>query len=347
MKDIIILIPTYNPDEDIMLSFLSELKKSFKRILIVDDGSNSSHKGFFNRISSKEITIIHHKSNKGKGRAIKTGFEYVINNYNNYIGVITADCDGQHTVSDIKKCAYRLKKFPNDLIVGCRDFSKDDVPKRSSFGNRLTRLIFKIFIGISITDTQSGLRGFGTKLIKTFLNTEGERYEFETNMLIDCKSYNIDIQEVPIQTVYLNKNEGSHFNPIKDSLKIYKLFLKYIVSATSSFVLDILFFSIFLRFLENFRYDILIATILARILSSTYNFILNYKFVFNKGDKSSVVKYIALVIIQMFVSGYLVTFIVHNSLINETITKIIVDTIIFIVNFIIQREWVFNIKKKK
>ncbi len=347
MKDIIILVPTYNPDEDIMLSFLNELKKSFKRILVVNDGSKSKHKQFFDKISSGEVTVIHHKTNKGKGRAIKTGFEYITKNYKNYLGVITADCDGQHTVSDIKKCAYRLKKYPNDLIVGCRDFNKDDVPKRSSFGNKLTRLIFKLFIGVSITDTQSGLRGFGKDLIKIFVNTDGERYEYETNMLIDCKTYNISIQEVPIQTVYLNNNEGSHFNPIKDSLKIYKLFLKYIVSATSSFVLDILFFSIFLRFLNTGMYDILIATILARILSSTYNFILNYKFVFNNGNKSSIIKYIILVIVQMFISGYLVTFIVNILHVNETVTKVIVDTIIFIVNFIIQREWVFSIKKKK
>lgn len=345
MEDIILLVPAYNPDERIMEQFLQDLTKEFTRILIVDDGSKKTHLSFFQKIEKRGIPVLHHETNRGKGRAIKTGFEYILSNYKDFTGVITADCDGQHTVSDIKKCALKLRETPNDLIVGCRNFDDKNVPERSKFGNKLTRSVFKIFIGISITDTQSGLRGFSEELMKLFLKTEGERYEYETNMLIDCKKYDINIQEVMIQTVYLNHNQGSHFNPIKDSLKIYKLFFKYIVTATSSFILDIAMFSVLLQFI-SVKSNILIATILARIISSVYNFILNYKFVFRKGTRDSIWKYIILAIFQMFVSGYAVTYLAACLALNKTIIKIMVDTFIFIINFIIQREWVFQEKKK-
>ena len=343
MEDIVILIPAYKPEKEIMVKFLDELTKKFKNIVIVNDGSGTEFDDFFVSLKNKGLDVVHHKVNKGKGRAIKTGFDYILNKYSNALGTITADCDGQHTVEDIIKCAEELRKHPEDLIVGCRDFNQEDVPARSKFGNKLTRTIFKIFIGINITDTQSGLRAFGKDLMKLFIKTEGERYEYETNMLIECKTYDIKIQEVTIQTVYINQNEGSHFNPIKDSLKIYKLFFKYIISAVSSFLLDILLFTLFVNIIKIDQ-KIIVATVLARIISAIYNFVINSKLVFKKGSKSSIIKYIVLSIIQMLISGYAVTYIAKFININATIIKIVVDTIIFIVNFVIQREWVFKNK---
>ena len=343
MEDVVILIPAYKPEKEIMVAFLDELTKKFKNIVIVNDGSGAEFDDFFVSLKNKGLDVVAHEVNKGKGRAIKTGFEYILNKYNNALGTITADCDGQHTVEDIIKCAEELRKHPEDLIVGCRDFNQEDVPPRSKFGNKLTRTIFKIFIGINITDTQSGLRAFGKNLMNLFLKTDGERYEYETNMLIECKTYDIKIQEVTIKTVYINKNEGSHFNPIKDSLKIYKLFFKYIISAVSSFLLDILLFTLFVNIIKIDQ-KIIVATILARIISAIYNFVINSKLVFKKGSKSSIIKYIILSIIQMLISGYAVTYIVKFININATVIKIVVDTIIFLVNFVIQREWVFKNK---
>lgn len=101
------------------------------------------------------------------------------------------------------------------------------MPFRSKLGNKIAKRIFKKLIGIEISDTQSGLRAYNKDLMKLFLSTQGERYEYETEMLIDCKKHNINIQEVSIKTIYLNKNKTSYFRPIKDSLKIYKALLKY------------------------------------------------------------------------------------------------------------------------
>ena len=358
MEDIVILIPTYKPNKKIMLEFINKLIKSIEKIpvhagafsngtkhleniIIVNDGSGQEYDDFFEELEGLGLKVLKHDVNKGKGRAIKTGFEYILKNYDNILGTITADCDGQHTVEDIKKCAEKLKEYPKSLVVGCRDFSENQVPFRSKFGSNLTKSVFKIFIGISISDTQSGLRAFGPDLMKKFLNTVGERYEYETNMLIDCKTYDVDIQEVKIQTVYIDNNATSHFNPLVDSIRIYKLFGKYILAAISSFIIDIVLFSICLNLvpLDN---KIMIATIIARVISSLYNYLINAKVVFKKCSKNSKFKYILLVEMQMFISGLCVTGIAKVVKISTTLIKLVVDTFIFIANFVIQREWVFK-----
>ena len=345
MEDIILVIPAYKPDKEIMDEFINKLTEKFKNILIIDDGSGEEYTDFFNKIAKLNITLLHHNVNKGKGRALKTGFSYILENYSNLLGVVTADCDGQHCVEDIEKCVQKLLENPEKLVIGCRDFDEEQVPSRSKFGNKLTRGIFKVFLGLNITDTQSGLRAFSIDLMKKFLNIHGERYEYETNILIDCKTYDIEIEEVTIKTVYIENNEGSHFNPIKDSIRIYKLFFKYILSSLSSFLLDIILFSIFVNIIQLDN-KIIIATIIARIISSTYNFLVNSKLVFKKQSNSSIIKYLTLVIIQMFISGFAVTFIAKQININETVIKVIVDTFIFIANFFIQREWVFKTSSK-
>ncbi|NLA32767.1 MAG: glycosyltransferase family 2 protein, partial [Mollicutes bacterium] len=265
MKDIAIIIPIYNPDLGITKKFIEEAEKEFNNLIIIDDGCNEEFKDFFK--SFKRHTVLTHHVNQGKGRAIKTAFNYILNEMPNIKGSVVADCDGQHSVKDIKKVAEALLKNPHKLVLGVRDFTSKDVPPRSKFGNKITINVFKIFLGLTISDTQTGLRGYSDILMPIFLKTKGERYEYETNMLIECQELDIPILEVKIRTIYIENNKTSHFNPIKDSIIIYKLFIKYILSAISSFILDIILFSIFLLLTEK----ILLSTILARIISSIYN----------------------------------------------------------------------------
>jgi putative flippase GtrA len=337
MDDIIVVIPSYKPDIDIMSNFMKELRKEFKNIVIVNDGSGKEYDNFFDTF--EDIAVLKHCVNLGKGRAIKTAFNYIHNTYPNFKCIVTADCDGQHTIEDIKKCGQAAIKNPSSLILGVRDFNQDDVPKKSRYGNKITRNIFKIFIGLNITDTQTGLRAFSKKLVEQFITTNGERYEYETNMLIDCKVHDISIKEITIKTVYINNNKTSHFNPLRDSIMIYKLFVKYIISSLSSFLLDIALFTLFVNIITN---NILIATIMARIISSLYNFFINGRLVFKKISRESLIKYAILVIIQMFISGYTVSYLSNILHISSTLIKVIVDSIIFVINFIIQREWVFK-----
>lgn len=348
MEDIVIIIPSYKPDKEIMMEFIQKLKNKFANIIVVDDGSGKEYAQFFEKIKNEGITVLKHYINFGKGRGIKTAFNYVLNNYPNIVGAITADCDGQHYIEDIIKCAEKLREEPQKLIIGTRNFDEKQVPFKSRFGNKLTRGIFSTFVGIKITDTQSGLRAFGKSTMETFLQTSGERYEYETNMLIDCKEKEIEISEVPISTVYIRNNSLSHFNPIKDSIMIYKLFMKYIISSLSSFILDIILYAVFASLLPKIEFgaitEIVVATVIARIISASYNFIINSKMVFKNKNKDSIIKYFILCGIQMFISAFVVSELFKLLHANSTLIKVIVDTIIFIINFVIQREWVF--KKK-
>lgn len=346
MEDIIIIIPSYKPDKEIMMGFIKEVKEKFKRIIVVDDGSGKEYQHFFKEIENQGIVLLKHYENLGKGRAIKTGFNYALNEYEDIVGVVTADCDGQHHIEDIIKCANKLKENPAKLVIGSRNFNESQVPLRSKFGNKLTIAILGAFVGLKVTDTQSGLRAFGKETMKRFLNVAGERYEYETNMLIDCKEGNIEIEEVPISTIYIRDNSLSHFNPIKDSIIIYKIFIKYIIASLSSFILDILLFTLLIKIFPSFKIgiitEIVVVTIIARILSSIYNFFVNAKMVFNNANRTSIIKYFILVVLQMLISAFMVSEIFLFTHISSTVIKVIVDAIIFIINFIIQREWVFT-----
>lgn len=351
MDDIIVIIPAFNPDEPLMLNFIEELSKEFNNIVTINDGSQSNHQAFFEQLARKpNITVLTHCINLGKGQALKTAINATLVAFPNCKGIVTADCDGQHSISDIKKCAKAVLKNKDSLILGVRNFNQENVPPKSRYGNKLTRTVFKLFIGLTITDTQTGLRGMSRKIATAFLETKGSRYEYESNMLIDCKLKEIDIVEIPIETIYINSNSGSHFNPLKDSLSIYKVFAKYIVASISSFIVDILLFTIFLKLLgmtTTISNTILVATILARLISSLYNFFINAKLVFKKMNNKSLIKYATLVLVQMFLSGLAVTYISTLVVLSATLIKILVDSIIFVINFVIQREWIFKKKKIK
>ncbi|WP_369715235.1 GtrA family protein [Leptotrichia sp. HSP-536] len=354
MEENVLVIPSLNPNEnflDLLDNFKSKIAENNIKlsIVVVNDGSLKKFDAIFEKIKEKNIVVLKHAVNLGKGRALKTAFNYILNETKNLKSVVTADSDGQHLIEDIIYCLENSNKNLDTLILGKRDFDKnlksgkDKIPFKSKFGNKMTRWIFNYLLGLDINDTQTGLRAFSKNQVKDFLEVKGERFEYETNMLIDNKNLGYKFKEVPIHTVYIKNNESSHFNPIRDSIAIYSLFFKYIIVAILSFAIDISLFGIF----RIFKFTILNATIIARVLSSILNYTLNRNKVFKSFNKKSLLKYYILVIIQMFVSGYSVKFL-HKVIINENVIflKIIIDLIIFVVNYYIQREWVFERREK-
>jgi len=355
VEENVLVIPSLNPNKnflDLLDNFKSKIAENNIKlsIVVVNDGSLRKFDNIFEKIKEKNIIVLKHAVNLGKGRALKTAFNYILNEVKDLKSVVTADSDGQHLIEDIIYCLKISNKNKNTLILGTRNFEKTlknvkngGIPFRSKLGNRLTSLVFKYLLGLKISDTQTGLRAFSKNQVKDFLKVKGERFEYETNMLIDNKNLGYKFKEIPIKTVYIKNNESSHFNPIRDSIAIYSLFFKYIIVAILSFVVDISLFGIF----RILKFTILNATIVARILSSILNYTLNRNKVFKSFNKKSLLKYYILVIIQMFVSGYSVKFL-HKVIVNENVIflKIIIDLIIFIVNYYIQREWVFERREK-
>ena len=346
--EIPVIIPSYEPDGKLP-ALLKELSDGgFENIIIVDDGSGEAYKSIFDEVSVfPSVTLLHHAVNMGKGRALKTAFDYVLCHFPDAIGAITADSDGQHSPECITACAEALIENPEALIMGCRNFDGDDVPARSEFGNKLTRRIMKYLAGVSVSDTQTGLRGIPADFMKSLLTLKGERFEFETNMLMETKKLGIRIIEVPIKTIYIEDNRTSHFNPIKDSIRIYMTFGKFLFSSMSSSVLDLCLFSIFCalfksRDLHMLNY-ITLSTVLARVLSAAYNYMINYKLVFE--SRGSILKtlsrYVLLAVCQMSLSALLVNIIYPYIGGFETFVKIPVDIMLFFLSYVIQREFVY------
>lgn len=348
-NEVVILIPSLNPDNRLIKLVDELVVNGFKDIIVVNDGSSGEYNKYFKDVS-KSATVLKHAVNLGKGRALKTGFNEYLIKFKEKSGIITVDSDGQHKIEDIKKVAKKLVENNESLILGSRDFNLENVPFKSKYGNKITRNIFKFLTGINVSDTQTGLRGISTKYISILMNVPGERFEFEMNMLMEAKENNIDIIEETIETVYIQDNKSSHFNPLKDSLKIYAIFLKYIFSSVISFIVDIVIYKIIFNCIINYiaNYAIIIATVVARVISSLVNYTVNKNTVFKSSNNKSIIKYYLLCFIQMIISAVLVTTI-YNLLNHkyEVLIKLIVDSIIFLINFKVQKEWVFRKERKK
>lgn len=344
-----IIIPSYEPDEKLP-GLLKQLKETgFKNIVIVDDGSGEDYAHFFKE--AEEIygcSVLHHAVNQGKGRALKTAFNYCLREFEKIPGAVTADSDGQHSPECILACADALLAAPESLILGCRCFDKEDVPARSEFGNKCTRIVMKYLTGITVSDTQTGLRGIPAAFMEQLLMVKGERFEFETNMLLETKKKKIPIVEVPIRTIYIEENKTSHFNPIKDSVKIYMIFGKFLFSSLSSSVLDLALFSLFCFLMRDVQWGsityVMAATVFARILSALYNYLLNFKVVFQSEStvKSSLPRYLLLAVVQMSLSALLVGFLYPLFGGAEVLVKIPVDVLLFFLSFVVQREFVYT-----
>lgn len=215
----VILIPAYNPDATLP-GFVRELSAAFREIVVVDDGSTEGCGYFLELEKIPRCKVLHHAVNRGKGAALKTGLGFIGEK-----DVITADADGQHTVQDIKKLAVRLRSHPDGLVLGVRSF-KGNVPLRSRFGNFWTRIFFFLLTGIRIKDTQTGLRAIPAALVRRAMSIEGDRYEYEMAVLTDARNHPAKPSQVSIETIYRDNNAGSHFNPMKDTVRIYRALVR-------------------------------------------------------------------------------------------------------------------------
>lgn len=267
-----------------------------------------------------------------------------------YIGIITADSDGQHDIKDVIKVRNEMLIDPTNLYFGSRDFNGEDIPPKSRFGNKMTTNLFKLLYGKKIRDTQTGLRGIPKRIAPLFIDLKGERFQYEMNMLITAVRSGIDVAEVEITTLYFDDNSETHFRPIQDSLEIMGIllgtFFKYAASSLSSFAFDILLFQLMIILFRQFDNDsrIIISTIVARLGSSVINYIINKNIVFeNKNkDRSSLAKYLGLVTIQMIVSAVLVAVFYRYTGMQETFIKVLVDSFLFLISYRIQKNYVFK-----
>ncbi len=222
----VILIPAYNPDIQ-LINLVDELKHSgFHRIVVVNDGSGEEKMPVFKKLKEKVYLIINER-NMGKGAALKRGFTYILNELRDCEYVITMDADGQHKPVDILQMMKHITNHPSGIFLGRRTFSEANVPARSRVGNAISQKLFKLFTGVNVYDTQTGLRAFPVAVLNDLLQIEGDRFEYEMNVLLMCTAKKIMIIEIPIETIYNNGNKSSHYSIVVDSAKILFCYIKF------------------------------------------------------------------------------------------------------------------------
>ena len=340
----IALIPAYEPDER-LVSLVRQLSEDDFQVVVVDDGSSAACEKVFQKIADL-AAVLRHDINRGKGAALKTGFRYLLERYPKEAAVVTVDADGQHTAADSRRLTDLAIASPGTLCLGAR-YLPPDAPLRSRAGNAITRTVFRLVSGANVHDTQTGLRACTLSLLPELLDIEGERYEYEMNMLLTLAKKKIPMKELPIEVIYLDGNRSSHFDPWKDSLRIYRQILKFTGSSLASFCLDYGLFMLFSLISRGWGDSSLIfSNIGARLISASANYSLNKKLVFDhKGEVGrSLVSYAALA--AMILAG--------NTLVLKGLTmlgmgrfpaKLLTEILFFFISFIAQRRWVFRKKE--
>jgi glycosyltransferase involved in cell wall biosynthesis len=237
------------------------------------------------------------------------------------------------------------------LVLGSRLFT-GDVPPRSIFGNTLTRFAFATATGVRIRDTQTGLRAARRSLIPILLDVKGSRYEYELNMLLRMTELGIPICEIDIETVYINENASSHFNPVKDSLRIYSMFAKYSAASLVSFFVDFALLFIFRMLFAGIGLGqssaLLFSVVCARVISATVNFVINRMLVFESRETlaRSLFKYAALAGVSLGANYCLLWLLNIAAKVPLAAAKIAVEVVLFIANYFAQRLLVFRGRKK-
>ncbi|MGM1049424.1 MAG: glycosyltransferase [Bacillota bacterium] len=353
----IILIPSLEPDER-LLSYVQELREyGLMNIVIVDDGSGEEYQSIFGELSENGCVLLRHTENQGKGAALKTGFQYIEQQFDEVSSVVTADSDGQHAAEDVYRLAKEAQRHPDALVLGVRNFSEGGIPPKSLLGNRITSIIFAMLYGKQLSDTQTGLRAFGPQLLAFMQGVHGSRFEYELQMLISCIQSGIPIHTLPIQVIYENGNAGTHFKAIRDSARVMSVlfsnFMRFISSSIASAAVDIGIAWFLIDFLRPMlgQHDyvrILLATVIARIISIMVNYLLNKHFVFHKEDtQGSLSRYLTLCAFVILLSSTGVYLIHTIFFMSEKIAKIVCDALLFLLSFQMQRRWVFAARRQR
>ena len=340
-----VLIPARNPGAALPALVRALRQVGVGRVVVVDDGSAEECAGVFAALGGDGVEVLRHPRNRGKGRALKTGFAALLREHASIEGVVTADGDGQHTAEDIVAVARALAGTmtlgDRRVVLGTRSF-EGGVPLRSRFGNTVTRLVLAMISGQRVRDTQTGLRGFPRAVVEELLTVQGERYEYEMNVLLhvlgEARKGGPAPLEVPIATVYIEGNRTSHFDPVLDSMRIYFVLLRYAAAAVLSAALDFAGFAA----VWVSTHELLLAVVVGR-LSSLVNFAVNRRFVFRRAgaDARTVAGYYGLAVVVAGASYGLIRVLEARLGVNVFVAKVMADALLSLVSFSVQRVFIF------
>lgn len=215
MERIVAIIPALNPLAS-LIQYVQNLQTlGIEHIIIINDGSDEKYESIFDELRHIQYcTVLEHKENKGKGKALKTGFQYILKNSNNFDYIVTVGAHGQHKIEDVKRILNYKKIFSDGIILGVRNFHSEEMPIISKIGNKVASKLFQILFHKRLLDTQSGLRCIPKKELSWLLKVPGDHFDYDTNMLVKAIKRKVPIYEISIGHIHIKKNTLMHYDEI-------------------------------------------------------------------------------------------------------------------------------------
>nr|WP_191383778.1 bifunctional glycosyltransferase family 2/GtrA family protein [uncultured Lachnoclostridium sp.] len=341
----VVIIPALDPDERLR-EIVDRNWDLENQIILVDDGSDEGYDRFFWELGDKCI-VLHHEENRGKGEAIKTALRYIRDELWDCRVIGIMDADGQHLPDDMEKLLFKAGCHPHALVIGARTIDSS-VPWRSRVGNQVTAKMFRLLTGVTVSDTQTGLRAFSSRLLDFMLEVEGSRYEYEMGVLMACARRKVEIIEVPVETIYHDKdNSCSHFRHVRDSLRIYGQLLKFSAISFSSFLVDYALFAFFTLLLPPAAVSVTAANVSARVLSAGYNYSMNCRFVFHERRSGrTALDYLALASLILLLNSIVLQALLLFARMPVYPAKILTECVLFVFSYAVQKKIIFRRKKR-
>lgn len=215
LESVWVVIPVYNNAATVR-EIVTGCRKLVPNVLVVDDGSTDGD--MLDLVKGTGITVLRHHENRGKGKALLTALDFV--SKKNAAWMITIDGDGQHKPEDLLKFFPLMKEDCDSLIIGCRDFTRPNVPGKSKFGREFANFWLRIETGVFIRDCQSGFRAYPVAHFSA-LKLSGKHYDFETEALARAAWAGLNLKMTDIDVYYPEPEKRvSHFRPLMDNLRI-------------------------------------------------------------------------------------------------------------------------------
>lgn len=344
---IFLVLPAYNPGP-VVIDVVREALPYTDLVILVDDGCSAQEKNYLQSCChDSRVICLSHEYNQGKGHALFTGMRWCLDHMLPQDFILCMDSDGQHRAADIERFRRLAARNPDlQLALGQR-MASGDMPWKSRLGNDITRALFRAQYGSKVHDTQTGFRMLSKAFAEQCLTrVKPGRYETEMNMLILAARNLPEIHSVSIPAIYFAGNKNTKFKPVRDSLSVMQLFIKYAAVSLASFGVDYLLFVVFL-FWPGLPY--LWANVSARVISATFNFLAHKEYSFGAAGRlyTRAMKYVGAVLLSLLLSSLLLYIAVDRLHASEYLAKPVVDVIVFVLNFLVLSRIVFAETKRK
>jgi len=337
----IAVIPAYNPGP-LVASVVSEVSRDVDYVILIDDGSDAENKRYLKECETlKNVKSFVFPYNRGKGYALKKGLEEALSLNPDYI--LTMDSDGQHNPAEISNFRLLVSGAtpPFDLVIGARK-KKSNMPFRSNFGNVFISKVVGIVFDRWIEDTQSGFRMLSSDFAKVVISRiPPGKYETEMKILIDAIQNNRRIADLEIETIYFEKNAGSQFRTVKDSLLVVATFAKFTLTGLISFLIDYGSFVV-LSYMLGINY--ISAHLASRTFSGICASFMNRRSVFKyrEGHHNKKARHALPVLFSFGTTSLLLYLLVAFAHLHPVFAKPLVEFIMLIIRFLFTGKLIFR-----